>query len=107
MFISNFDKLHDYIKSVAEAVKPLLFKDNLRQLSVTICTKSERIALEKLTIRLSSLNQSIIDAFNSKHEQVDPIDKVSLESILRSFLIKLSTADTYFKPLPQGDLIFV
>lgn len=35
-------------------------------------------------------------------EQIDPIEKASLESIMRSFLIKLSTADTYFKPLPQG-----
>lgn len=100
--MTNYEKLFDYIKSVAEGVKPLLFQDNLRQISVTICTKRDRIALEKMTLRLSSLNPMIVNAFKSKMEQIDPIEKASLESIMRSFLIKLSTADTYFKPLPEG-----
>ena len=106
MFITNFEKLFDYIKSIAEGVKPLLFQDNLKQLSVTICTKKDRIALEKMSLRLSSLNPMILNAFRTKMEQIDPIEKASLESIMRSFLIKLSTADTYFKPLPQGKRVF-
>ena len=105
MFITNYEKLFDYVKSVAEGVKPLLFQDNLRQLSVTICTKGDRIALEKMSLKLSSLNPMIVNAFKSKIEQIDPIEKASLESIMRSFLIKLSTADTYFKPLPQSKYI--
>ena len=107
MFITNFEKLFDYIKSIAEGVKPLLFQDNLKQLSVTICTKKDRIALEKMSLRLSSLNPMILNAFRTKMEQIDPIEKASLESIMRSFLIKLSTADTYFKPLPQGKRVFL
>lgn len=103
MFITNYDKLFDYTRSIAEAVKPLLFQDNLRQISVIICTKIDKIALEKITLRLSSLNPKIIEAFRSKSESIGPIDKVSLESIIRSFLIKLSTADTYFKPLPNSN----
>lgn len=55
-----------------------------------------------MTLRLSSLNPMIVSAFQSKLDKIDPIEKASLESIMRSFLIKLSTADTYFKPLPQG-----
>lgn len=102
MFIANYDKLFDYIRSIAEAVKPLLFQDNLRQISVIICSKVDKIALEKITLRLSSLNPKIVEAFRSKSEAIGPIDKVSLESIIRSFLIKLSTADTYFKPLPNS-----
>lgn len=94
------------MKSISEAIKPLLFKDNLRQISVTICTK-EKIALEKLTLRLSSLNPSIVESFKSKSEQIDPIEKAGLESIMRSFLIKLSTADAYFKPLPNSKLLIV
>lgn len=41
----------------------------------------------------------------SKAEQIEPIEKASLESIMRSFLIKLSTADTYFKPLPGSKIL--
>ena len=48
MFITNYEKLFDYIKSVAEGVKPLLFQDNLRQISVNL-HKGDRIALEKLS----------------------------------------------------------
>lgn len=89
------------MKSISEAIKPLLFQDNLKQISVTICTK-EKIALEKLSLRLSSLNPSIVASFKSKSEQIEGIEKAALESIMRSFLIKLSTADTYFKPLPNS-----
>lgn len=90
------------MKSISEAIKPLLFRDNLKQISVTICTKDEKIALEKMTLKLSSLNPSIVESFKSKAEQIEPIEKASLESIMRSFLIKLSTSDTYFKPLPDS-----
>lgn len=89
--------------AIIEALKPLLFKDNLRQMSVIIATK-ERIALEKMTIKLSSLNSNIAEAFRSKSDRIDPIDRASLESIVRSFIIKLSTADSYFKPLPEGKI---
>lgn len=41
-------------------------------------------------------------SFKSKSEQIEGIEKAALESIMRSFLIKLSTADTYFKPLPNS-----
>lgn len=102
MFITNYDKLNDYIRSIAESVQPILFQDNLRQLSVVICTKNERIALEKMSLKMSSLNPIIVESFKSKTERIEPIEKASLERIMRSFLIKLSTSDTYFKPLPQG-----
>ena len=92
------------MKSISEAIKPLLFQDNLKQISVTICTKEEKIALEKLSLRLLSLNPLIVESFKSKSEQIEPIEKAALESIMRSFLIKLSTADTYFKPLPNSKL---
>ena len=101
--MTNYDKLNDYIKSIGESVQPILFHDNLRQLSVIICTKNDRIALEKMTLKLSSLNPTIVEAFKSRLEHIEPIEKASLEKIMRSFLVKLSTSDTYFKPLPQGE----
>ena len=107
VFITNYDKLFDYIKTISESVKPLLFQDNLRQFSLVICTKSDKIALEKISLKLSNLNTALVDAFKSKSEEIDPIEKSSLESILRSFLIKLTTADAYFRPLPDSKILFL
>ena len=60
--------------------------------------------MESFCICFSGLSESLKEAFRSKHEEIEPIDKASLESILRSFLLKLSAADSFFKPLPESKI---
>ena len=99
--MSEYAQLNNYISTVVDTIKPLFFQDTLRRISIVICTK-ERKPLESFCICFSGLSDSIKEAFKSKQEEIEPIDKASLESILRSFLLKLSTADSFFKPLPES-----
>lgn len=89
---------------MVDTIKPLFFQDIFRKISIVVCTK-EKVPLERFCICFSGLSENIKKAFRSKTEGIDPIDKASLESILRSFLLKLSTADSFFKPLPNGIIL--
>jgi hypothetical protein len=104
--MSEYAQLNSYISILVDTIKPLFFQDSLRQISIVVCTK-EKKPLESFCICFSGLSEGIKEAFKSRREELEPIDKASLESILRSFLLKLSTADSFFKPLPESEsLIF-
>ncbi len=102
--MSEFALLNVYLSTLVDTIKPLFFQDQLRKIILVVCTK-ERKPLESFCICFSGLSEAIKEVFTSKQEEIEPIDKASLESILRSFLLKISTSDSYFKPLPDSILL--
>jgi hypothetical protein len=101
VFWSGFDRLSAYIHTLVDTTKPLFFQGLLRRLSVVICTR-ENMALESFSISFSAFDPKIASAMEANSNDIDPIDRASLEGVLRCFLLKLSTADSYFRPLPNG-----
>ena len=86
-------QLTGYIRTVIEAIRPLYLKGLIDKLCLVICLADpKRTPIEQYVLTCKILNSA--DGVN--------VTRTSLETILRSFLLKINVSDALFRP-KDGD----
>ena len=89
VFKARHPALVQYIKNILESVKPLFTKSLVDKLCLVICKDyKERQPLEQYSFSLKLF------------KDYQPCTRASLETFLRSFLLKINIADSSFEPIP-------
>ena len=97
----------DYIRRILDAMRPLLAKGHINKIVICPCKATiDHTPLESFTFALKgTTHQSETDLLNSKHTMGIPRDTIT--QFLRSFLLKLSVAESLLQPIPPGlDITF-